>query len=83
MERIYHMPVKVKIDSDNPDRVMRGIAEAIYDAVAKHTCSREFNAAVRFCDVEYSVFIKADAEYVRAGVVQTGGQNDQNLRGIG
>ena len=62
MERIYHMPVRVKIDSDNPDRVMRGIAEAIYDAVADHTCSREFNAAVRFCDVEYSVFIKADAQ---------------------
>ena len=62
MERIYHMPVRVKIDSDNPDRVMRGIAEAIYDAVADHTGSREFNAAVRFCDVEYSVFIKADAQ---------------------
>ena len=74
MEQIYHMPVRVKIDSDNPDRVMRGIAEAIYDAVANHTCSREFNEAVRFCDVEYSIFIKADAEYVRAGVVQTGGQ---------
>ena len=25
MERIYHMPVRVKIDSDNPDRVMRGL----------------------------------------------------------
>ena len=33
MEKIYHMPVRVKIDSDNPDRVMRGIAKAIYDAV--------------------------------------------------
>lgn len=62
MERIYHMPVRVKIDSDNPDRVMREIAEAIYDAVVKYTCSGESNAAVRFCDVEYSVFIKADAQ---------------------
>lgn len=60
MERIYHMPVRVKIDSDNPDRVMRGIADAIYDAVKAHTGSREFDKAVRFCDVEYSVFIKAD-----------------------
>ena len=62
MERIYHMPVRVKIDSDNPDKVMRGIAEAIYDAVTVHTGSTEFNAAVRFCDVEYSIFIKADAQ---------------------
>ena len=62
MERIYHMPVRVKIDSDNPDRVMRGIAEAIYDAVANHTGSMEFNVAVRFCDVEYSIFIKADGK---------------------
>ena len=62
MERIYHMPVRVKIDSDNPDRVMRGIAEAIYDAVEDHTGSREFNSAVRFCDVQYSIFIKADAQ---------------------
>ena len=60
MERIYHMPVRVKIDSDNPDRVMRGIAEAIYDAVEAHTGSREFDAACRFCDVNYSIFIKAD-----------------------
>lgn len=62
MERIYHMPVRVKIDSDNPDRVMLEIAKAIYDAVMDHTGSREFNAAVRFCDVEYSIFIKADAQ---------------------
>lgn len=62
MERIYHMPVRVKIDSDNPDMVMRGIAEAIYDAVADHTGSMEFNAAVRSCDVEYSIFIKADGK---------------------
>ena len=62
MERIYHMPVTVTIDSDNPDRVMRGIAEAIYDTVKAHTCSREFDAACRFCDVEYGIFIKADAQ---------------------
>ena len=62
MERIYHMPVRVKIESDNPDMVMRGIAEAIYDAVADHTVSLEFNAAVRSCDVEYSIFINADAQ---------------------
>lgn len=62
MERIYHIPVRVKIDSDNPDRVMRGIAKAIYDALEAHTGSMEFNAAVRFCDVEYSIFIKADAQ---------------------
>ena len=62
MERIYHIPVRVKIDSDNPDMVMRGIAEAIYDAVKAHTCSREFDAACRFCDMEYSIFIKADAQ---------------------
>lgn len=62
MERIYHIPVRVKIDSDNPDRVMLGIARAIYDAVAEHTGSRQFNAAVRLCDVEYSIFIKADAK---------------------
>ena len=62
MERIYHMPVRVKIDSDNPDRVVWGIAKAIYDAVEAHTGSREFDAAVRFCDVEYSIFIKADAQ---------------------
>ena len=62
MERIYHMPVRVKIDSDNPDMVMRGIAEAIYDAVEALTGSREFDEAVRFCDVEYSIFVNADAQ---------------------
>ena len=62
MKRIYHMPVRVEIDSDNPDVVLRGIAEAIYDAVADHTGTKEFDAAVRFCDVEYSIFIKADTQ---------------------
>ena len=60
MEKIYHIPVKVKIDSKDPDKVMLGIAETIYDAIADHTGSREFNDAVRFCDVEYSIYIKAD-----------------------
>ena len=60
MERIYHMPVRVQIDSDNPDRVMRGIAEAIYDAVEAYTGRRELEAAIRRCVVEYSIFIKAD-----------------------
>lgn len=62
MERIYHMPVRVKIDSDNPDMVMRGIADAIYDALKVHTGSREFDANVRFFDVDYSIFIKADKQ---------------------
>lgn len=62
MERIYHIPMRVKIDSDNPDRVVREIGRVIYDAIAEHTGRREFNAAVRLCDVEYSIFIKADAK---------------------
>ena len=60
MEKIYHIPVKVKIDSEDPDKVMLGIAETIYDAIADHTGGREFNDAVRSCDVEYSIYIKAD-----------------------
>lgn len=62
MERTYHMPVTVKIDSENPDKAMRGIAEAIYDAVTEHTGRKEFDKAVRFCDVTYSIYIKADAQ---------------------
>lgn len=61
MERIYHMPVRVKIDSENPDMVMRGIAEAIRDAIEKYI-SGSFNEKVKFCDVEYSIFVKADAQ---------------------
>lgn len=60
MQKTYHMPVKVIIESENPDKMMRGIAEAIYDTIEKHTGSMEFNAEVRFCDVQYSVYIKAD-----------------------
>lgn len=62
MKQIYHLPVRVEIESDNPDAAMLKVAEVIYNALAVFMNCSDFNEHVRVSDVEYSIFVKADKE---------------------
>lgn len=62
MKQIYHLPVKVEIESDNPDVVMRRIAETIHDALDEYTSKDEFAAHVPSVNIEYSIYVRPDHE---------------------
>jgi len=60
MKQTYHLPVRVEIESDNPDKDLKKIAEAMYDAVNDIVKDPDFR--LKWFDMEYSIFVKADKE---------------------
>ena len=56
----YVLPVTVEIEADNPDRIMREIADIMYDAVEKHVNTSDFDAKCKRLDVSYSIYVKPD-----------------------
>ena len=59
MKAEYSLPVKVKIDAENPDVVVVGLARAMYDAVELYL---GLNDTGRQVDVEYTIYKKPDVE---------------------
>ena len=59
MKQIYHLPVNVKIDADDPNALIKRIAETIHDAVTKIVNESGLEDHVKFLDVEYSIYIQA------------------------
>ena len=57
MKKRYAMPIKLEIDSENPDLDAKTIAESIHDAVERFG-SEKFHG--QYFDMEYSIYIKAD-----------------------
>lgn len=57
MKKIYALPIRLEIDSTNPDRYARRIAEIIHDAVEQFSI-HEFHGS--WIDMEYSIYIKAE-----------------------
>ena len=60
MKQIYHLPVRVEIESDNPDKDLKRIAEAMYDAVNEIVKDPVYRP--KYFDMGYSIFVKADKE---------------------
>lgn len=56
MEKKYHLPIRITIDADQPDRVAKRISEAIYDAAAEIV--EEIKAEKIL--IEYSIYIRAE-----------------------
>lgn len=62
MKQTYSLPVKVIIESEHADAVMRRISEVMYDAV-KAFCedpANEFDDHVEYFDMDWSIYTKAD-----------------------
>ena len=57
MKKIYAFPIRLEIESKNPDKDARRIAETIHDAVEQYSLN-SFHG--QWMDMEYSVYIKAD-----------------------
>ena len=62
MRQTYHLPVRVEIESDNPDVVMREMADAMYDALKGYMTGIKFDDNVKFSEIEFSIYYKADKE---------------------
>jgi len=58
MKAEYSLPVNVKIDAENPDAFVVGMARAMYDAI---TVYLTVNNAEK-TDVEYTIYKKPDAD---------------------
>lgn len=58
MKAEYSLPVKVKIDAENPDAVAIGLAKAMYDAITLYLTLSKAEQT----DVEYTIYKKPDAE---------------------
>lgn len=62
MKQTYSLPMKVFIESDTPDAVMKRITEVMYDAVKAFIDDpeNEFDEHVKHFDMEWSIYTKAD-----------------------
>lgn len=62
MKNTYSLPVKVFIESDQPDSIMKAICETMYDAVKNfiYDPKNEFDNHVKHFDMEWSIYKKAD-----------------------
>ena len=58
MKAEYSLPVKVKIEAENPDAVVIGLAKAMYDAIMLYLALNKAEQT----DVEYTIYKKPDAE---------------------
>ena len=62
MKQTYSLPVKVIIESEQADAVMRRISEVMYDAV-KAFCedpAKEYDDHDEDIDMDWSIYTKAD-----------------------
>ena len=58
MEAEYSMPVKVKIEAENPDTVVIGLAKAMYDSITLYLTLNVTGQT----DVEYTIYKKPDVD---------------------
>ena len=58
----YCLPIKVEIQSEEPDVAMREIAEVIYDAINNWSLANVTLHPGRTLDVEWSIYRKPDPE---------------------
>ena len=63
VKKVYSMPIRLEIDSRNPDLDAKRTAEAIYDAV-EHYATKVFHG--KEYDMEYSIYILAEKEVFEA-----------------
>lgn len=60
MKRTYCLPVNITIDDENPNKVVKEIAETIYDGIRELFPSPSMKS--KRVDIEYSIFIKPQDE---------------------
>ena len=63
MIRTYCLPVNITIDDDNPNKVVKEIAETIYDGIKELFQSPSIKS--ERVEIDYSIFIKTqDKDFI-------------------
>ena len=58
----YCLPIKIEVKSEEPDVMMREIAESIYDAINAWALTSITLQSGRTIDVQWSIYKKQDPE---------------------
>jgi hypothetical protein len=56
MIRTYCLPVNITIDDENPNKVVKEIAETIYDEIRELLLSPSIKS--KLVEIDYSIFVK-------------------------
>lgn len=63
MIRTYCLPVNITIDDENPNKVVKEIAETIYDGISELFQSQSIKSEQ--IEIDYSIFIKTqDKDFI-------------------